>query len=274
MNNSNLINVGLYGAGSRRARLRAEYIYCNHADECSAYKNGKCFCVTTLFGTRCEYGRISCIDGCTKQSKTYWKVYNEATSNEKYAKLGYPYYDYIIRIGDNAFITLPYVQIEKAPGGMLYCKDPGFGRNRLLVSTSDLIPENIKRICEFLPQAFMGGKIGRYQKEAIPLFLQQFSLLFPTQFVDFLSAYPEYEIKPPNWIGRCAKLSTCNREVDYKDVYGNNFHFEGDYLVCDKYHLSFLPFGAREAEIRVKVTNDMEVKITDNEQVTADTVFV
>ena len=33
-----LINVDLYGDGSRDSRLRAEYIYCDHADVCSVYK--------------------------------------------------------------------------------------------------------------------------------------------------------------------------------------------------------------------------------------------
>ena len=33
-----LINVDLYGDGSRNSRLRAEYIYCDHADVCSVYK--------------------------------------------------------------------------------------------------------------------------------------------------------------------------------------------------------------------------------------------
>ena len=52
-----LINVDLYGDGSRDSRLRAEYIYCDHADVCSVYKEGKCFRKTTLFGVRCEFGR-------------------------------------------------------------------------------------------------------------------------------------------------------------------------------------------------------------------------
>ena len=55
-----LINVDLYGDGSRNSRLRAEYIYCDHADVCSVYKEGKCFRKTTLFGVRCEFGRIAC----------------------------------------------------------------------------------------------------------------------------------------------------------------------------------------------------------------------
>ena len=73
-----LINVDLYGDGSRNSRLRAEYIYCDHTDVCSAYKEGKCFRKTTLFGVRCEFGRTACVDGGTKKTKMYGRVYNEA----------------------------------------------------------------------------------------------------------------------------------------------------------------------------------------------------
>ena len=69
-----LINVDLYGDGSRDSRLRAEYIYCDHADVCSVYKEGKCFRKTTLFGVRCEFGRIACVDGGTKKTKMYGRV--------------------------------------------------------------------------------------------------------------------------------------------------------------------------------------------------------
>ena len=68
---SDLINVGLYGSGKRNSRLRAEYIYCNQAQECSAYKEGKCFCVTTLFGLKCGIGSVNIVDGGTKQSKRF-----------------------------------------------------------------------------------------------------------------------------------------------------------------------------------------------------------
>lgn len=66
-----LINVALYGDGSRGARLRAEYIYCNHTQECSAYHEGKCLNVTIPFNRRCELGRVEKVDGGTKQSKRY-----------------------------------------------------------------------------------------------------------------------------------------------------------------------------------------------------------
>lgn len=268
-----LINVNLYGDGSRNARRRAEYIYCDHADECSAYADGKCFRVTTLFGLRCEFGRVSCVDGGTKQSKMFHRIGNEAKSNEQYHKLSYPYHTYITRIGDGVLLTPPRVRIE-LEGAKLVCSDPGFGSNRLFVPLEAMTPENIKRICECHPRALMGGEITDYQQKTIPMFLYQLSKLCPEQFKAFTTTYPDFNIKPPTWIGRYAKLSTCNRKMMYKDDHGNPFYFDGDDIVCDSYRSSFLAFGGEPTKIRIAVTDSMEVKITDNSQVTDNTVFV
>lgn len=268
-----LINVNLYGDGSREARRRAEYIYCDHADECSAYKEGKCFRVTTLFGLRCEFGRITHVDGGTKRSKMFCRVSDEAKSNEQYHKLSYPSDTYVTRIGDGVFLTPPYVRIE-LQGEKLVCSNPGFGSNRLFVPLDVMTPENIKRICEYRPHALMGGEITDYQQKIVPTFLYQLSRLCPEHFKAFTVTYPDFPIKPPDWIGRYAKLSTCSHEALYKDANRNLFHFEGDDIVCDCYHSAFLPFDSVEAKIRITVTDSMEVKITNNNQVTDGTIFV
>ena len=83
------ISVDLYGDGSRKSRLRAEYIYCEHAEECSAYKSGKCFNVTVPFGKWCKTGRVHCVDGGTKNSKAYDRVWTAAKGSEVYHHLKY-----------------------------------------------------------------------------------------------------------------------------------------------------------------------------------------
>ena len=148
-----LINVDLYGDGSRDSRLRAEYIYCDHADVCSVYKEGKCFRKTTLFGVRCEFGRIACVDGGTKKTKMYGRVYSEAKDSERYHKLSYPNNTYIAKIGDGAFLAPPHVRIERGPESGLFCHNPGFGCNRLFVPIDELTPDNINRICTYHPRA-------------------------------------------------------------------------------------------------------------------------
>ena len=270
----NVICVHLYGDGSRNSRLRAEYIRCDRAKECSAHKNGECFCVTTPFGVRCGIGNVNCVDGGTKSSKAYRRVWDEAKAHEAYAKLKHPSHRMITRIGDDAFLTLNYIWLEAKENGDISCQNPHIGTNRLIVNRKMLTPENIKRICDFRPQAIMGGTIRDYQAKTVPLFLHQMRELFPDEYEAFRNAYPDFTIVEPNWIGRRAKLATCNRTIEVKDINGNVFRFDGDYLVCDCYRSAFAPFNAKNAEIRIKVSDEMEVKITDNKQVTPETVFV
>ena len=271
-----LINVDLYGDGSRDSRLRAEYIYCDHADVCSVYKEGKCFRKTTLFGVRCEFGRIAGVDGGTKKTKMYGRVYSEAKDSERYHKLSYPNNIYIAKIGDGAFLAPPYVRIERGPDSRLFCHNPGFGCNRLFVSIDELTPDNINRICTYHPRAMLGGEIESYQTETIPIFLHQLSKLFPEQYSAFIKAFPDYELKAPDYRGKYAKLSTCNRELIYRDAHGNSFRFDGDELVCDKYRIGgFMPFSSSGyAQMRIPATDDMQVKITDSNQVTDQTVLM
>ena len=72
--NEEAINVNLYGSGSRDCRLRAEYIFCDRANECSAYKQGTCFAVTAPLSRHCMVGSVSRVDGGTKRSKMYNKI--------------------------------------------------------------------------------------------------------------------------------------------------------------------------------------------------------
>lgn len=271
---SNLINVDLYGQGTRNSRLRAEYVYCDHAGECSAYQNGKCFCVTVLFGVECPFGRVGRIDGGTKQSKAYWQVRDNAKKNECYNKLEYPRNNLITRIGDKAFLTITHIRVEQSDSGEIWCKDPMLGNNKLMVDIEALTPPNLMKICSFRPQAFMGGEIEKYQKEVVPKFLYQLSKLFPDEYKAFREAYPEYEASTPNFVGMTAKISTCSKECEYRSN-GNWFRVEDGYLVCSNYSGSlFMPFGAKEGELRIKLSDDLKVTITNNQQVTEETEFV
>lgn len=273
----NLINVGLYGDGSRDARRRAEYIYCDVANECSAYKEGKCFCVTTLFGKRCGVGTVREIDGGTKRSKAFRTVTAEAKNNPLYAKLKYPNNDvYLTKIGDKAFITLPYVQIGEEKS-VIKMNAPGFINKPILVEDSVLTPENLIKIFQFRPQSMFGGRITDYQEKVIPFFAKQLKKLYPEKYNEFMRKYPDYQIPEPNYVGKYAKLNTVNKEMSYFDHYGNEFQFDGDFIYCEHYKCND-PFGgtgnAKETEIRIKVADDMRVKITDNAQVLETTVFV
>lgn len=62
----------------------------------------------------------------------------------------------------------------------------------------------------------------------------------------------------------------------YRDAHGNSFRFDGNELVCDKYRIGgFMPFSSSGyAQMRIPATDDMQVKITDSNQVTDQTVLM
>lgn len=70
------------------------------------------------------------------------------------------------------------------------------------------------------------------------------------------------------------KAFNLQQECRVEGLPQNTFRFDGDYIVCDCYNSSFAPFRAKRAEIRVKLSDEMEVEITDNGQVTDETVFL
>lgn len=58
---------------------------------------------------------------------------------------------------------------------------------------------------------------------------------------------------------------------------GNSFRFDGDELVCDKYRIGGVQCQSHPpgyAQMRIPVTDDMQVKITDSNQVTDQTVLM
>lgn len=267
------IHVGLYGDGSRDSRLRAERIYCDMADQCSAYKTGKCFMVTTLFGNKCGVGHVIEADGGTKRSKAFLRVRKEALSDPAYNKLKYPHGTRVTKIGDKALITMPYIEFERLGRGKLEWHNPGFGKRAILIDASNLTVENIYTICSATPGSMTGERIGEYQTRAVPRFLHELRELFPYEYSAFLEEHPVYADIPRDFTGQRARLATCNREGEFKDANGNRFRFDGDVIVCDEYESAFLPFGAKVATIRIPIAEGLIVKITDNDQVTPETKF-
>lgn len=269
-----LINVALYGEGKRNNRLRAEYICCDHAQECSAYQEGKCLNVTIPFNRQCELGEVETVDGGTKQSKRYDIVTNMARHSEKYCLLKYPSYWYVIRIGEMAYLNLPYVDL-KEEGVHLRVSTAIFTNQHLLVDRSMLTPDNLENVLGYKPRNMCGDIITRYADETVPNFLNQFKRLFPVEYDRFVKEYPKYAELSPTFIGRYAKLATCNPDCVYKDSSGNKFTMEdGKRMVCKEYKSGFLPFGVSKAEVIITLTDDMTVKITENAQVLDDTVLL
>ena len=267
------INVDLYGDGSREARRRAEYLYCEHAEECSAYKKGQCFGKTSFLSPRCKFANIQKVDGGTRRSKAYYTVSSKAKADPSYAKLTYPNNSYMAKIDDGMLLFFPFISI-KNDGEKIICNHPGFGRNCVFIENDKITVENIAKICNFRPKPMFGnGEIEGYRSRVIPMFLRELKQVMPEFYAELIEKNKELAELIPDYKGKMAKLSTINRNCIINRN-GCKFEFDGDYIACKNYKSAFLPFGADAVEMRIRINDDLRVEITDNEQVTDETEFL
>ena len=260
------IHVGLYGDGSRNARLREEIVYCDYADECSLYREGKCLKITSPFVSYCPLGKLEMVDGGTKRSKLFQRIREAAKTDECYGKLKRAYNTYFAVAGEWVIVGGMMVHLEYSDVFMV--KDPGFaGGNYVAIPKFDFTIDIIKKIYNARPVALMGGVIREFQEKQLPFFFLQMRKAWPEKYEEFAEAVPEVRNLNPNYVGKWARLSTINRDLPV-----DGFVFDGDFLVGE-YNSVFLPFGAKSAIIRIPITDELKVKITNNDQVTEETIF-
>ena len=263
------INIGLYGAGTPSSRLRAEVIYCDRSADCSFYKCGKCLNVTSFLTPSCPYGRIERIDGGTKRAKSYATVKEQAKSNPLYGALSYPHNRYIADFGDSVGLILPWVILE-FENDTFSVKRCGLGIGQWITIPKDKFGMDVlRKIVKARAVSLFGDQIKEFRESVLPMFFRQLKELFPTLYEQALKEVPEITELQPNYVGKIAYLSTVNRDKTYL-----GFRFEGDYMVNDNYKSAFLPFGAESSQLKIKLTNKMTVRITDNDQVLDTTRFV
>lgn len=263
----NKIHVGLYGDGSRDARLREEIIYCDCADECSLYRDGKCLKITSPFASYCPLGNLVTVDGGTKRSKAFQRVIAEARADECHGKLKRAYGTYFAVAGEWAIVGGMSLYL-KYDSGTFEVHNPGFcGGNYVVIPKSEFTIDIIKKIYDARPIALMGGTLKHFRDDQLPFFLLQLKKVWPEKYTEFVAAVPQAKDMVPNYVGKWARVSTLNRNVPV-----DGFKFDGDYLVGE-FRGYGLPFGARSANIRIPITDDLKTKITSNDQVTEETIF-
>ena len=161
MGNKKKIHVGLYGDGSRNARLREEIIYCDYADECSLYKEGKCLKVTSPFASYCPLGILGFVDGGTKRSKAFQRVSAEARLDECYMKLKRAYNTYFATAVDWVIVGGMSLRLEFSynnEGSPVFTVgSPGLLSGcYVVIPKSEFTVDVVKKIYDARPQAFMG----------------------------------------------------------------------------------------------------------------------
>lgn len=271
------INVNLYGGksifGERETPLEADIVYCDKYKDCSFYKQGKCFSAGR-WKQNCKYGKKSKVRGYTSRAIKYNEFKRRYKDDECYNKLDEPN-STIGKIEDTFVINVNY--LHEKEGGGYEIKTNIFSHPLIYVNQKEFTNNLISLICDGKPRTFMDNAIIKdYQEKTVPRFLYELKTQFNDIYTRFIEEYPEYKNKEMNFIGRRAYIYSLKDGVELISNYSDKTSFikEGEYLKSvTNYKSSFMPFGAEEAELKLKINKKMSVEIKDNSIVDEDTMF-
>jgi len=255
------------------ANERAELhkIVCKMSHDCEVFERGQCV-ARRIFGS-CIYGHGTRSEGFTRRARKY----SEWIANARKSIEGIGTLDSatskMARIGGH--VWLPYAQMAIARSGKV-----SFGMSErdnfvpIVGFTSDLIV----RLCSARPRAMMGGEIKSYQSKSVPLFVSHLSEVFPELLAEAAEKSEHVRgLMGRSKVGRKALLRTLKpnvgtfaRQVKTPAVWV----WDGETMTCsDKGGFSaFTPFDA--VRVQVVPADDAVVVITDDEQITDETVLV
>lgn len=283
------ISVDLYGGkspfGGKETPLEAEEIFCDRADVCSYYKQGKCLNCRALFSSRCMYGRVVTTKGYTRRAAKYYDFKKKYQEDPVYNRLSYPYDCYAAAIGDTLYIRTGYVDVRarrendekwrRDINGYLVL-DCGFGSHYVFLPFEKATNDLLKSIFDYRPHAMMGGVITDWEDKRVPQILQDMKKCVPEIYARFTAEYPEY-IYEDNFIGKRALVSSLKPGTEFR-VKNALWRFDGEYVESvDEISIgSSSPWWLQDGtmtKVRIKVNPKMTVEINDNSIVDADTIF-
>ncbi|MBR7083791.1 MAG: hypothetical protein IKI37_01210 [Oscillospiraceae bacterium] len=287
------INVSLYQNGlDRNAKRYAEVVYCDNFDKCDFYNKQQCLRIYR-FGCGCHYGRKEHIDGYTPKARKYSEFYQKYHDDEMYEKLSKPasgtrfavvgdylYFDF----GFFSFVLLKADENRSGQkisckSGRTYCivEKEVFPMTDCLIAKEDVTPAFLNEILKYRFSRLLFGSNAditkQYRHKIIPDLLTQIQDRLPDLYNSLIAEYPEYKQKERTYIGRIAYISTMADGSILETKNGEKYVLHDGFLT-GIYHSSYLPFGSKQAEIRIKVTEDMTYQITHNSQVNENTRFL
>jgi len=279
----NKINVDLYGGkpifGGKESPLESDEIYCDCADKCSFYADNKCLRCRSFLAPTCKFGRNSVSKGYTSRAAKYYDFKQKYQKDEYYNKLHYPS-ELAAVINDFLYLNLQFTRVckrtekseawEKDINGYLI-EDGGFGSKSVFIPLSDITNELLFAIFSYKPCAMMGGVIQDYQSKVVPDVLMSLKKCAPKIYNDFISEYPQYDLKP-NYVGKYVYIKTMVDGSVLTDCHGNNFTLKDGKLIGEKIKLGFTPFDG-VMDCVVEVADSKTYKVDNNSQCDENTRF-
>ena len=279
----NKINVNLYGGksifGGKESPIEADEIYCDCADKCSFYADGKCLRCRSFLAPKCKFGSNSVIKGYTSRAAKYYDFKRKYEKDERYNKLHYPS-ELAATIDDSLYMNLKFTLVRKRTekddawrndvNGYLI-SECGFCSGDVFIPASDITNKLLFAIFSYRPCAMMGGVIQNYQSKVVPDVLMSLKKCAPKIYNDFISEYPQYDLKP-NYVGKYAYIKTMVDGSVLTDCHGNNFTLKDGKLIGEKIKLGFTPFDG-VMDCIVEVADSKTYEVNNNSQCDGNTRF-
>jgi len=221
--------------------------------------------------TKCPYGKKETEIGYTPRAMKFhsWMRDKRATVEGIQQKKGY---SKIAIIGD--YVWFPYPHWNLASTIPEKYQSGAFTTNTF-IEKDDFTVKLFQTIVRAIPQAVFGGAIQRYQIEIVPTMVQHVKEELPEFYNDWAIAYPDTaeKFKDVSSVGREARLDTIKAgtmvEVK-KDVCGL---WDGKQITVENYQPFFMGI-VEKAKLVITPKKDAVITITNDNQVTNETVFV
>lgn len=275
-----VISVGIYNPrtsvfkSKKNDKAKCDIIKCSSSDSCDLYKKGQCTMANSIGWIKCPYSKFTSEEGFTSRANNFSKWISDRQDKYSGIPLLKGHSKIISSIG--GYYLLPYSHMEMCNEVPFLKSSRGFfDKGQPFIKKEDLTVDNINKLLNFRPQALFGGEIESYQKEEVPRFIEHLRDLYPELFSEVLKVnnrLENYLVK--NYVGRKAVLSSVNINIGFfTDIHGKNWTWDGEWLHC-KEKVSIFGLSNTNSETKVKPSKEVEVKITDNNQVNSLTIFL
>lgn len=269
-----IISIQLFGGrpfiGEREKPLKAKIFHCSNKDNCSLLKHNMCLCLRANDYNYCPYGAVVEVPGCTSRARDYDRFRHFFRSHPAYSQLSYLDQSLLFAvIGDFYFFHTVVFSVDNS----LPIYEPGIEFKKfskytyILIKKENCTPSFLDVLFSFRVRGGLFCDVKKQDERMASLKAEilnkEPSLLRGCQ-LNITESF----------IGKKAYIKTLKPGSILKHG-GSEFVLSEDRakLTCNRVY-GYNPFNAKFVRCELDVTDDMIYTITDNSQITTDTVLL
>lgn len=249
---------------TRKASDRAEYhtVTCSASDRCELFARKQCV-ARQFMGSGCLHGSAQREVGPTQRAKTFYAWLGEHRKlAEPVGGLDAPPIR-LARVVDHIWLPYPHMgDILKRVRGS---ESP-------FIPQAEFTPTLIAALADGRPLDWFNQEIRTYQRDVVPAFVAHLSEGYPDLLREAATLSDRIRAILPTLtkVGRKARLHTLRPGVG---TFEGGWRWDGTHMTATE-RRDFPPFTKFDAqELRIRPGPDAVVKITDDRQVSPETVF-